>query len=127
MVTQNFEVDPFRIIVTCAHDEVLRPEDIDRFRKLGIVANFTPSWNGGSCGSDPGNMQRLLGPERGLRTLQSRTVFDTGAIVSFSSDEVELHRMDHWSPFWGMEVDPYRLHEVAPERVYIRGKLQHIL
>jgi len=131
-------------------------------------------------------------------------VFETGAIVSFSSDEVELHNMDRWSPFWGMEVgltrqdpdfgqpladgrkdgstapvyppadecmtmeqlvegytlngakqlgiedqigsievgkdadylvlgenlfevDPYRLHDVVPERVYIKGKLQSIL
>ena len=195
---------PFRITVTCAHDEVLRPEDVQRFQELGIVANFTPSWNGGNCGAAPEVMQNLLGPERGLRTLQSRTVFDTGAVVSFSSDEVELHNMDHWSPFWGMEVgvtrqdpdygeadadgrkngqtapvyapaaermtleqmiegytingarqlgiddrigsieagkdadflvlsedlfamDPYRLHDVVPERVYIKGKLQSVL
>ena len=194
----------FTITVTCAHDEVLRPEDIGRFRELGIVADFTPSWNGGNCGSDPENMQRLLGEERGLRTLQSRSVFDTGATVSFSSDEVELHNMAHWSPFWGMEVgltrqdpdygsqledgrldgssapvyppeeerltleqliegytlggakqlgiddrigsieqgkdadfillgenifemDTYRIHEVVPERVYIKGVLQSVL
>ena len=201
---ESGEGEPFRIIVTCAHDEVLRPEDIKRFRQLGIVANFTPSWNGGNCGSDPENMQKLLGQERGLRTLQSRTVFETGATVSFSSDEVELHVLDRWSPFWGMEVgltrqdpeygevredgskdgrtapvyppedermtleqliegytlggakqlgleeqlgsietgkdadflvlgenlfevDPYRLHEVVLERVYIKGKLQSIV
>ena len=145
-------------------------------------------------------MQKLLGLERGLRTLQSRTVFETGANVSFSSDEVELHCLYRWSPFWGMEVgmtrqdpelgevpfdartatvyppenermtleqliegytlngarqlgiddrigsieegkdadflvlgenlfevDPYRLHDVVPERVYITGKLQSIV
>jgi len=192
--------EDFRITVTCAHDEVLRQEDIGRFRELGIVADFTPSWNGGNCGSDPENMQKLLGEERGLRTLQSRTVFDSGAVVSFSSDEVELHRLEHWSPFWGMEVgmtrqdpdygtvppdgrtapvyppaeerltlaqliegytmggarqlgiddqvgsieagkdadflvlgedpfkmDPYRIHDIVPERVYIKGKLQSVL
>ena len=201
---ESGEGDPFRITVTCAHDEVIRPEDISRFKELGIVANFTPSWNGGNCGSEPENMQKLLGPERGLRTLQSRTVFETGATVSFSSDEVELHVLDRWSPFWGMEVgltrqdpefgearadggrdastapvyppaeermtleqliegytlngakqlgiedqtgsieigkdadflvlgenlfevDPYRLHDVVPERVYIKGKLQSIV
>lgn len=96
--------EEFTINVTCAHDEMLRPEDIDRFMKLGIVANFTPSWNGGNCGSDPENMQRLLGEERGLNTLRTRTVFETGATVSLSSDEVELHSMERWSPFWGMEV-----------------------
>ncbi|MDO4869332.1 MAG: amidohydrolase [Bacillota bacterium] len=96
--------EDFRITVTCAHDEVLRAEDIKRFAELGIVANFTPSWNGGNCGSDPDNMKQLLGEERGLRTLQTRSVFDTGATVSLSSDEVELHRLEHWSPFWGMEV-----------------------
>ena len=196
--------EPFRITVTCAHDEVICLEDIDRFKELGIVANFTPSWNGGNCGSEPENMQRLLGPGRGLCTLQSRTIFDTGAVVSFSSDEVELHNLEHWSPFWGMEVgmtrqdpdfgepledgtldgrtapiyppvderltlsqlikgytingakqlgiddrlgsietgkdadflvltenlfevDPYRLHEVIPDRVYIKGKVQSIV
>ena len=201
---ESGEGDPFRITVTCAHDEVIRPEDIGRFKELGIVANFTPSWNGGNCGSEPENMQKLLGPERGLRTLQSRTVFETGATVSLSSDEVELHVLDRWSPFWGMEVgltrqdpefgqllddgkrdgstapvyppaeekmtleqliegytlngakqlsiedqkgsieagkdadflvlgenlfeaDPYRLHDVVPERVYIKGKLQSIV
>ena len=96
--------EPFHITVTCAHDEVICLEDINRFKELGIVANFTPSWNGGNCGSEPENMQRLLGQERGLCTLQSRTVFDTGAVVSFSSDEVELHNLNRWSPFWGMEV-----------------------
>ncbi len=196
--------EPFRITVTCAHDEVICLEDINRFKELGIVANFTPSWNGGNCGSEPENMQRLLGQERGLCTLQSRTVFDTGAVVSFSSDEVELHNLNRWSPFWGMEVgmtrqdpdfgepledgapdgrtapiyppvderltlsqlikgytingakqlgiddrlgsievgkdadflvlvenlfevDPYRLHEVVPERVYIKGRVQSIV
>lgn len=196
--------EPFHITVTCAHDEVICLEDINRFKELGIVANFTPSWNGGNCGSEPENMQRLLGQERGLCTLQSRTVFDTGAVVSFSSDEVELHNLNRWSPFWGMEVgmtrqdpdfgepledgapdgrtapiyppvderltlsqlikgytingakqlgiddrlgsievgkdadflvlaenlfevDPYRLHEVVPERVYIKGKVQSIV
>ena len=205
--TASGEGEPFNIRVTCAHDEVLRPEDIERFKALGITANFTPSWNGGNCGSEPENMQKLLGPERGLRTLQSRTVFETGANVSLSSDEVELHCLYRWSPFWGMEVgmtrqdpelgenvngkdgqrfdahtapvyppadermtleqliegytiagarqlgiddrigsieegkeadflvleenlfelDPYRLHDVVPERVYIKGKLQSIL
>lgn len=96
--------EPFRITVTCAHDEVLRPEDIGRFKELGIVANYTPSWNGGVCASDPENMKKLLGEERAMRTLQSRSVFETGATVSFSSDEVALNRLDHWSPFWGMEV-----------------------
>ena len=196
--------EPFHITVTCAHDEVICLEDINRFKELGIVANFTPSWNGGNCGSEPENMQRLLGQERGLCTLQSRSVFDTGAVVSFSSDEVELHNLNRWSPFWGMEVgmtrqdpdfgepledgapdghtapiyppvderltlsqlikgytingakqlgiddrlgsietgkdadflvlsenlfevDPYRLHEVVPERVYIKGKVQSIV
>ena len=201
------EGEQFRIRVTCAHDEVLRPEDIERFKTLGITANFTPSWNGGNCGSEPENMQKLLGLERGLRTLQSRTVFETGANVSFSSDEVELHCLYRWSPFWGMEVgmtrqdpefgeittvedgqrfdahtapvyppedermsleqliegytiagarqlgiddrigsieegkeadflvlaenlfdiDPYQLHDVVPERVYIKGKLQSLV
>ena len=92
------------IFVTTAHIETLRDEDIGRFRALGIVADFTPSWHGGSCHADPEHMKKLLGPYRGTHTLRARSVVDTGALVTFSSDEVSLHEMDCWNPFWGMEV-----------------------
>lgn len=99
------EEGEFNIIVTCAHDELIEEEDLGRFRELGVIANFTPSWNGGNC--DYGgveNLIRLFGEERSQRICQLKTLWNTGATMTFSSDEVELQSLDHWSPFWGMEV-----------------------
>ena len=95
---------PLDIIVTCAHVEVLHPNDVGRFKKLGITANFTPSWHGGSCASDIHGMVKLLGEERAYNTLRAKSVVDTGAEVTFSSDEVSLHELECWSPFYGIEV-----------------------
>ncbi|MBQ9060803.1 MAG: amidohydrolase [Firmicutes bacterium] len=95
---------PLDIFVTAAHIETLRDEDISRFKELGIVADFTPSWHGGCCHTDPEHMTRLLGAYRGTHTLRAKSVVDTGALVTFSSDEVSLHEMDRWNPFLGMEV-----------------------
>ena len=95
---------PLRIRVTCAHVEVLHPDDIDRFRELGIIADFTPSWHGGACAAEIPVMERLLGEYRANHSLQAKTVMDTGAVVTFSSDEVSLHALERWSPFLGMEI-----------------------
>lgn len=103
---------PLDIFVTAAHIETLRDEDINRFKELGMVADFTPSWHGGSCHADPEHMKKLLGPYRGTHTLRARSVVETGAMVTFSSDEVSLHDLDCWSPFRGMEVGHTR-QEVA--------------
>ncbi len=95
---------PLTIRITCAHVEVLHRDDIDRFKELDIIANFTPHWHGGSCAADIPSMEKLLGKYRATNSLQAKTVFDTGAIVTFSSDEVSLHTLNRWSPFAGMEI-----------------------
>ncbi len=91
------------ILVTTAHMETLREEDIPRFKQLGIAADFTPR-HGGICHSDIDHMIALLGEERAYHTLRAKSVVDSGAMVTFSSDEVSLHDLGCWSPFWGMEV-----------------------
>lgn len=95
---------PLDIRVTCAHVEVLHPDDIHRFKQLGIIANFTPSWHGGACAAEIPVMEHLLGEYRANNSLQAKTVWDTGATVTFSSDEVSLHMLDRWNPFLGMEI-----------------------
>lgn len=95
---------PLDIRVTCAHVEVLHPDDINRFKELGIIANFTPHWHGGACAADIPAMEKLLGEYRANNSLQAKTVFNTGACVTFSSDEVSLHTLDRWSPFTGIEI-----------------------
>ena len=37
--------DSFRVRVTCAHLEIQDDADLDRFAKLGVIANFTPWWH----------------------------------------------------------------------------------
>ena len=102
--TRSITGKPLDIRVTCAHVEVLHPDDICRFKELGIIANFTPSWHGGACAAEIPVMERLLGDYRANNSLQAKTVWDTGATVTFSSDEVSLHMLDRWNPFLGMEI-----------------------
>ena len=39
--------EPFRVRVTCAHLEIQDDADLDRFEKLGVIANYTPHWHAG--------------------------------------------------------------------------------
>lgn len=104
VVQELKEESSFDIIVTCAHDELVEDEDMSRFKELGVIANFTPSWNGGNCDSGIENLKRLMGEENARKIFRCRSMWESGATVTFSSDEVELTHLEHWSPFWGMEV-----------------------
>ena len=93
-----------RIHVTVAHVETLRDEDISRFKDLDITADFTPHWFGGKDYTGIEGMTRLLGEKRAMNCQRAKSVVDSGARVTFSSDEVSLHTLDRWSPFTGMEI-----------------------
>ena len=41
---------PLNSRLTLCHDELVSAVDVPRFKKLGVVANFTPHWNGGYFG-----------------------------------------------------------------------------
>ena len=99
----------FNIKVTCAHIEIMSDADLNRFAELGVIANFTPWWHGGTCVSGGHKKAiELLGKERADKMYRSKTVYDTGAIVSFSSDNIIFH-FDIWSPYLGMAVGMTRL------------------
>jgi predicted amidohydrolase YtcJ len=70
--------------VTVAHLALIDPADFNRIETLGVVANFSPWWFG--VESSP-VVRDLLGPERYDAMYPARTVFETGARVTFSSDE----------------------------------------
>ena len=93
--------------VTCAHLEVQDPKDIQRFAALGVHANYTPWWHAGGGSGGGGNfaqMKNLLGEERAKRMYASRSVWDTGANVCWSSDNADFDEgMLQWSPYLGME------------------------
>ena len=97
------EVGKLNSRVTVAHVETLRDSDIPRFRKMGVIANFTPHWHGG-CLGDRDHLERVLGKDRARNQLRARGIIEDGGLVTFSSDEISLHDLCRFSPFVGMEI-----------------------
>jgi predicted amidohydrolase YtcJ len=68
-----------------AHLELIEPEDIPRFRELGIIANFQPLW----AFADPyvRNLTLVpLGPKRSRWIYPISSVLKTGAMMAAGSD-----------------------------------------
>lgn len=89
--------------VTLAHLALVHPQDIPRIAELDIIANFSPWW----FGAYPNEVtEELLGAERYSRMYQAKTVFDSGAKTTFSSDEWWGGEMlaTYISPYLGMQV-----------------------
>jgi predicted amidohydrolase YtcJ len=64
------------------HAQHLRPDDIERFGKLGIIASVQPYH-----AIDDGRWaEKKIGPERIRYTHVYRSLLDTGAVLSFGSD-----------------------------------------
>ena len=97
--------DKYHVKVTCAHLEIQDDADIDRFAKLGVNANYTPWWHAGNMGGDPYKTWReLLGEDRAGKMYRCKSVWKTGANVTWSSDDIHYGDFNNWSPFLGMEV-----------------------
>ena len=92
--------DKFRVRVTCAHLEIQDDADLPRFAKLGVIANYTPWWHAG----DPKVLAAWLGEERSQKLFRCKTLWDSGALVTWSSDNVAYTDFVCWSPYLGMEV-----------------------
>ena len=92
--------DSYHVRVTCAHLEIQDDADLDRFAKLGVYANFTPWWHAG----DPSHASGWLGEERARRQFRCKTVWDTGAQVAWSSDNITFDDLNNWNPYLGMEI-----------------------
>jgi predicted amidohydrolase YtcJ len=84
--------------VTLSHVQVIDPADLGRFRELGVSANFTPWWHGVDVND---SAKPALGEDRHSRTYTAKPLFDSGANVTFSSDDWNLPVL---SPFLGMQV-----------------------
>ncbi len=94
-----------------AHIQVIHPDDIGRFRELGVVANAQPYW---ACHED--QMDHLtipfLGPERATWQYPFRSLLESGAMLAMGSD-------------WSVSTpDPLVEMEVAVNRIsdYSRGE-----
>jgi predicted amidohydrolase YtcJ len=92
--------DDFRIKVVSAHLQIQDPSDLNRFATLGVIANFTPWWH---C-DDVEVYKRLFGEERGKKLYRCKSVWDSGALVSWSSDNIVYGDFSTWNPYLGMEV-----------------------
>ena len=92
--------DSLKVRVTCAHLEIQDDADLDRFAKLGVIANFTPHWHAG----DTSFSATWLGEERSKKQFRCKTIWDTGALVAFSSDNITFMDFTTWNPYLGMEV-----------------------
>ena len=92
--------DSYRVKVTCAHLEIQDDADLERFVKLGVIANYTPWWHAGMYDV----MRIMLGDERASKMYRCKTLWDSGALVAWSSDNVAYGDFVTWNPYLGMEV-----------------------
>ena len=92
--------DSLKVRVTCAHLEIQDDADLDRFGKLGVFANFTPWWHAG----DPSISASWLGEERSKKEFRCKTLWDSGATVAWSSDNIVFGDFMTWNPYLGMEI-----------------------
>ena len=68
-----------------SHLELIHPDDVPRFRRLGVVANFQPLW----AMNDPYITDLtvpFIGPERAKWLYPIGSVHRSGAVVAFGSD-----------------------------------------
>ncbi|MBQ3700194.1 MAG: amidohydrolase family protein [Prevotella sp.] len=115
--------DNFHVRVTCAHLEIQDDADMERFAKLGVTANYSPWWHSGCSGGNPFEIwSSLLGEERANKMYRSKTMWNTGANVTWSSDNIIYGDFATWNPFLGMEIGMTRyINEKtqAPERTRV--------
>ena len=68
-----------------AHLQFIRPDDLDRFRELGAVANFQPLWACHNPQMDDLTLP-IVGPERATWQYRIGTLARRGTRIAFSSD-----------------------------------------
>ena len=92
--------EAFRVRVTCAHLEIQDDADLARFAKLGVYADFTPWWHAGDVEAS----STLIGKERASKMFRCKTLWDSGALVTWSTDNAAFSDFTNWNPYLGMEV-----------------------
>ena len=97
--------DDFHVRVTSAHLEIQDDADLDRFAKLGVIANFTPHWHAG----DTKDSSTWLGAERAAKLFRCKTIWNSGALVTWSSDNIVFDDFTTWNPYLGMEIGMTRI------------------
>lgn len=68
------------------HNEVVHPNDLDRYKKLGVIASYQPEHLAITDDFESNSYPLRLGEERCKFAWPIKTILDTGANVSFGSD-----------------------------------------
>ncbi|MBO6147863.1 MAG: amidohydrolase [Lachnospiraceae bacterium] len=92
--------DDFHVRVTSAHLQIQDDADLSRFAEQGVIANYTPWWH---C-EDVDMYKLLFGEKRGANMYRCKSVWDSGALVTWSSDTIVYLDFSSWNPYLGMEV-----------------------
>ena len=106
---QEIAVDGFRTRVIISHLGLIAPSDLPRIKELGIVANYTPWW----FTTDQNDPEKVsVGEERFVRMFDPQPLFESGVVVTLSSDE-----------WWGGDrlptyLNPYFGMHIAHSRKY---------
>lgn len=90
------------IRIAICHLEIVKRADFERFRKLGVIAQFTPHW---WVGGDSAWYEQGIG-DAAFEMQRAQPLISDGAVVTFSSDittESEW-KSDRANPFLGMQV-----------------------
>lgn len=96
--------DDFKVKVTIAHNMTIRDEDLSRYKELGVFVNFTAWWFAGAgLAGGAEQLATFLG-DRAYKMYRAKSVWNTGAMVTWSSDNTEFGDFSHWNPMLGMEI-----------------------
>ncbi|HEY8516920.1 MAG TPA: amidohydrolase [Candidatus Binatia bacterium] len=88
---------------TLAHLVYVEDEDIPRFGKLGVIAQFSGNW----FSADPATVEIALeryGPERQKKTFRARSILDTGGEISFGTDWPAAGYFSTFKPLDSLQV-----------------------
>jgi len=116
--------------VTLLHCELTDPADQVRVAPLGVYINWTPHWSGGVFGE---SSKIYLGEERFNRMYAFNRMIETGAVVTYSSDVVDMEEYEQANPFLGMQIghtrfdaslNTGRIREPASEKLSVRDLLR---
>jgi len=95
--------DDFYPRITIAHLQLIDAADLPRIKELGVIANFTPWWFAGAP-DDP--LKVSFGEDRYGKMYQAKSLFESGATVTFSSDEWWGGELlwSYLDPFFGIQI-----------------------
>jgi len=95
--------------LTLCHLPLMKDDDFPRFKQLGVVANFTPGWNG----DVPIDFFKPYYGERAEKVYRAKPLLEDNATVSFGSDLI--------TPFWINWANPFYSIQVAHNRQAVQG------